>query len=126
MENKHTFEHFLIKIKNYIPHNNGLAMIMCILKLFPLIIFTHDWNIQYSNCVSYFLSLITLSSTLHKPNDRTANYFLMIVISVITIILLIIMLIFYQRVKQFGKLTHKKIFRVISKIICWKVRRIIL
>ena len=113
MENKHTFEHFLIKIKNYIPHNNGLAMIMCILKLFPLIIFTHDWNIQYSNCVSYFLSLITLSSTLHKPNDRTANYFLMIVISVITIILLIIMLIFYQRVKQFGKLTHKKIFRVI-------------
>lgn len=113
MENKHTFEHFLIKIKNYIPHNNPLAMVMCVLKLFPLIIFTHDWNIQYSNCVSYFLSLITLSDILHHQNDMTVNYIIIIVIYVITIILLILMLMFYQRVKQFGKLTHKKVFKVI-------------
>ena len=116
MEHRKELEHFLIKIKHHIPHNNILALIMTILKILPILIITHDWNILYTHCFSYYLSLITLSSTLHQKENKTLRLIIMIVIILITIAIFIVMLIFYKRMKSFGKIKGTTFFTVMCFI----------
>ena len=106
----------MIKIKHHVPHNNFLSVIMVILKILPLVILTHDWNIQYTKCVSYYLSHVTLSSFFHSNNDKKASYVATAVIIIISFVLFALMYIIYREMKAFDKLSHKQYFKIICVI----------
>ena len=116
MDNHHTLEHFMIKIKHHVPHDNYLNGLMVILKMLPLVILTHDWNIQFTKCFSYYLSLVTLSSFFNSNNDKNASYVAIAVIIIISLVLFALMYILYREMKAFDKLSHKQYFKNVCVI----------
>jgi hypothetical protein len=44
---------FYIRLSKYFPKNQFFFGFIIIMKILPLFIITHDWNISYNNGISY-------------------------------------------------------------------------
>ncbi len=46
---------------NYVPKNKILYGVILFLKIIPLFVITHDWNLSYKRGISFWIRKFTLS-----------------------------------------------------------------
>ena len=64
---------FLIKIASYFPKSKLIYFIILIIKIIPLIILTHDWNLLKKRGISQFLRKFTLGQAIYISNYASST-----------------------------------------------------
>ena len=62
------FEKIFVYVISYIPKSNIINGLIMFLRVIPLFLITHDWNIHYKNSISYYISFYTTLPLIHKLN----------------------------------------------------------
>ena len=70
MSQRNDLEKIFIFIEKSIPKNNIINGLIMYLRIIPLFLLTHDWNIQYKNSITYYISYITTLPLIHKSNAQ--------------------------------------------------------
>ena len=105
------FENFLIIIERYLPKNNILNSILMIIRIIPLFLITHDWNIHFKYNITYYLSYITTLPIIHKFNAKNIASILVIIIFFFIILSLIIIIKFSKQLKNYNKVSNPSLFK---------------
>ncbi len=85
---------FFLKMKAFFPKSKKIYFLIYILKLIPLIVITHDWNITSKYSISFWIRKFTFSEII---NDFKNIYFLYILLYFYSFLTSIsIILSFYQ------------------------------
>ena len=100
----------LIIIERYLPKNNILNCFLMIIRIIPLFLITHDWNIHYKYSITYYLSYITTLPIIHKFNAKNITSILVIIIFFYIIINIIIFFKFFKQLKDFNKVSNPSFF----------------
>ena len=105
----------LIIIERYLPKNNILNCFLLIIRIIPLFLVTHDWNIHFKYSITYYLSYITTLPIIHKFNAKNIASIL-VIITFFYIILNIIMIVkFFKQLKDFNKVSNPSLFKFTIK-----------
>ena len=56
MSLKNDLEKIFILVEKSLPKSNILNCLMMLLRVIPLFLVTHDWNIHYHNSITYSFS----------------------------------------------------------------------
>ena len=100
----------LIIIERYLPKNNILNCFLMIIRIVPLFLITHDWNIHYKYSITYYLSYITTLPIIHKFNAKNITSILVIIIFFYIIINIIIFFKFFKQLKDLNKVSNPSFF----------------
>ena len=83
---------FYIRLSKYFPKNQFFFGFIIIMKILPLFIITHDWNISYKKGISYWIRKLILCEFLYSLNEY---YFYYVILMILFILILIINISFY-------------------------------
>ena len=120
MSEKSDFEKLLNQVIKNIPNNNFQNCILISLRIIPLFIITHDWNIHYKHGITYYLSLITTLPIIHKLNSQNIALFFILFLFISSIINIIIYFRFYNQIKEYNRISNPKFFKIIVQIMFWR------
>ena len=59
MSNQSEIEKVILEIEKFIPSNNNINFILVLLRILPIFLICHDWNIHYKHSITYFISYYT-------------------------------------------------------------------
>jgi len=116
MSQKNDFEKIFIHIVRCIPNNNILNGIMMALRIIPLFLITHDWNIHLKYSINKYISLITTLPLIHKTNAQTISLIMVIILFIYSIINILVYLKYYKQIKELNKISHPKYFQIFVQI----------
>ena len=119
MSEKSDFEKLLNQVIKNLPNNNFQNCILISLRIIPLFIITHDWNIHYKHGITYYLSLITTLPIIHKLNSQNIALFFILFLFISSIINIIIYFRFYNQIKEYNRISNPKFFKIIVQIMFW-------
>ena len=77
------------------------AYVFAIVKLLPLFIITHDWNILQTNGISHYLTEITLCPILSRINNLAFSLIYLIVFILLSVIPFVVLIIYYIQFKKY-------------------------
>ena len=110
------FEKIFIMIETSIPKNNILNGLMMFVRIIPLFLITHDWNIHYQYSISYYISLTTFLPLIHKTNAQLFSLGFILILFIYSIINIIIYVKFYKQLIDFNKISNPLFFKFGIKI----------
>ena len=113
------FEKIYVHILKYIPNNNYLNILLMSLRLIPLILITHDWNIHLDYSITYYLSYLTFLPIIHTINSRNLILIIVLVLFIYSIINIIIIMKYFKQIKEFNKVSNSKLFKILIQIMFW-------
>ena len=116
MSQKNDFEKIFIHIVRSIPNNNIINGIMMALRIIPLFLVTHDWNIHLKYSINYYVSLITTLPFIHKINAQIFSLVIVIILFIYSIINIVIYYHFFKQIKEFNKISYPKYFKIYVQI----------
>ena len=119
MSDTSSFEKIYIHISKYIPNNNYLNIILMSLRLIPLILITHDWNIHLEYSITYYLSYLTFLPIIHTFNSRLLALIIVLVIFIYSIINTTLIMKYFKQIKEFNKISNSKLFKFLIQIMFW-------
>ena len=96
----------LLKISKYFPKNKIIYFAFLIYKFLPLIVVTHDWNINSKLGISFWIRKFTLAEIISEVEHIYCYY---IIVFFLFILLIIIVCLFYfmkKKIRFNGKLFH--------------------
>ena len=117
MSNQIEIEKIILLIEEFIPNNNNFNIIIVFLRVIPIFLVCHDWNIHYNFSITYFLSYYTTLPLIHQSNAKQFSFYLVLMFFILAIINIIIFLKLYYQYKEYGKLIHPKIAEINIQII---------
>ena len=82
---------FFLKMKVFFPKSKKVYFLIYILKLIPLIVITHDWNITSKYSISFWIRKFTLAEII--STIKTIEFYY--VIGIILFIIFFLSFIFY-------------------------------
>ena len=104
MSQKNDFEKIFIHLVRSIPNNNILNGIMMTLRIIPLFLITHDWNIHLKYSINHYISFITTLPLIHKTNAQTISLIIVLFLFIYSIINIVIYFHFFKQIKKFNKI----------------------
>ena len=119
MSLKNDLEKIFILVEKSLPKSNILNCLMMLLRVIPLFLVTHDWNIHYHNSITYSFSYYTTLPFIHKKNAQKISIVIISILFIYSIINIFIYLNFYKQIKEFNKISNKKIFKYGIQIMFW-------
>lgn len=90
----------LLKIKSHLPKSLLFYYVFLVFKLLPLIIITHDWNINYGKGISAIVSQFTLCPILTKVKNQNVTVYIISLIFVLSLCCFIFCLICKHRLSK--------------------------
>jgi hypothetical protein len=113
---------FLIKIASHFPKPKLIYFIILIIKILPLIILTHDWNLLKKRGISQFLRKFTLGQAIYISNYVSSTKIKIYKVTVIIVFILFLfslitpILIFKNYKKNYYELTklQNKILKILA------------
>ena len=116
MSQKNDFEKIFIHLVRSIPNNNILNGIMMTLRIIPLFLITHDWNIHLKYSINHYISFITTLPLIHKTNAQTISLIIVLFLFIYSIINIMIYFKFYNQIKELNKIAYPKYFKIYVQI----------
>ena len=113
------FEKIYVQILKYIPNNNYLNFLLMSLRLIPLILITHDWNIHLHYSVTYYLSYLTFLPIIHTINSQNITLIIILVLFIYSIINIFIIIKYFKQIKEFNKISNSKLFKFLIQMMYW-------
>ena len=111
------FEKVFVHIVKNIPKNNVLNGLLMFLRVIPLFLITHDWNIHYKNSITYYISYYTTLPIIHKKNVKNISLGIILTLFIYSIFNIFIFLKFFKQIKDYNKVSHRKFFKYGIQII---------
>ena len=90
------FEKVFVHIVKNIPKNNVLNGLLMFLRVIPLFLITHDWNIHYKNSITYYISYYTTLPIIHKKNVKNISLGIILTLFIYSIFNIFIFLKFFK------------------------------
>ena len=112
MSNQSEIEKVILEIEKFIPSNNNINFVLVLLRILPIFLICHDWNIHYKHSITYFISYYTTLPLIHQSNAKNIAFYLVCIFFIIAIINIIIFFKLYSQLKEYGKLIHPKLAEV--------------
>jgi hypothetical protein len=108
-----------MQIRRNLPKNQIILYVFLIIKIIPVVVITHDWNLNYGSGISSFLNIFTLSDSLYKIKDKKFTETLIILYAIFSILPLLIFFLNYLDLKKYSKLflKNKKSIAIGSSLI---------
>ena len=112
MSNQSEIEKLILEIEKFIPSNNNINFVLVLLRILPIFLICHDWNIHYKHSITYFISYYTTLPLIHQSNAKNIAFYLVCIFFIIAIINIIIFFKLYSQLKEYGKLIHPNLAEV--------------
>ena len=107
MESNSNLLKLLIKLRKGFPKNQLVYFLVLFMKILPVFILTHDWNINYGKGISFVLSYFTLGQLIFSLNSNLFTGVIVLIIGIITIIQILLFKISFLHFKKYGKIYPK-------------------
>ena len=112
MDNLNQLEKIIIIIAQNIPKNNNINLLMTLLRVMPMFLVCHDWNIHYKYSITYYISYYTGLPLFHQSKAKRISFYLISLFFVLAIINIIIFVKLYKQLREYNKINHPKIFQI--------------
>ena len=119
MSQRNDLEKIFIFIEKSIPKNNIINGLIMYLRIIPLFLLTHDWNIQYKNSITYYISYITTLPLIHKSNAQKISLGIVIFLFIFSLISIIFLFKLYKQYQKFHKITNPISYKIKLQIMYW-------
>ena len=95
-----------LKIPKYFPRYKVIYYFLIIIKFLPLIVFTHDWNINSKLGISFWIRKFTLAELIFDVDHIEIYYILVIILFILFLIVCLFFIIIKKKMRYNGKLFH--------------------
>ena len=92
---------FLKKLRLKSIYFHIFTYIITLVKLLPLFIITHDWNIVHTNGISHYFIELTLGPILYRINNLTFSVVLLVLMLLLSLVPFIYLLVYYCKLKRY-------------------------
>ena len=98
---------FLKKLRLKSAYFHIFTYIFNLIKLLPVFIITHDWNVIHTKGISHYLIELTLGPILYRINDRIFSIMLLTFFLLLSIVPFIFLAIYYCKFKHYSVFLFK-------------------
>ena len=104
--NNDNYMNLFLKIPKYFPKNKTIYYVFLIIKLLPLIVATHDWNISLKLGFSFWIRKFTLAEIISEIHHIDFYYFITFILFLLVIIVIFLFSYLRTKISFNGKLFH--------------------
>ncbi len=110
---------FVLKMKTFFPKSKKVYYFIFILKLIPLLVITHDWNIKQKYSICFWIRKFTLAEIISTIKTIEFYYVIGIILFIIFLLLFIFYFILLSEFDAEGKIcrTYETHFSIFSYLI---------
>ena len=104
--NNDNYMNLFLKIPKYFPKNKTIYYVFLIIKLLPLIVATHDWNISLKLGFSFWIRKFTLAEIISEIHHIDLYYFITFILFLLVITVIFLFVYLRTKISFNGKLFH--------------------
>ena len=93
---------FLKKLRLKSVYFHIFTYIITLVKLLPLFIITHDWNIIHTKGISHYFIELTFGPILYRINNLTFSVVLLVLMLVLSLVPFMYLLVYYCRLRNYN------------------------